>query len=240
MSWRIRSSESSSRLVTIATSSPSASGRARSRTSPPTLTASAARASPGPIAAARSAPLAPSASSFFEPSGRITCMERRMLDARGLREAIRTGEHTGPTAGLAPGYTQANLVALPAGRRLRLPALLRAEPQALPGARRHRRRLPRARADGPGRRPAHRRPALPDLARRRARRGAGGRERALARRPRRLPDRLLVHVRARARGGGAADPPRRAGRQRADVPHRHRLHARPGASPARSSSRCAR
>ena len=36
-----------------------------------------------------------------------------MLDARGLREAIRTGEHTGPTAGLAPGYTQANLVALP-------------------------------------------------------------------------------------------------------------------------------
>ena len=64
--------------------------------------------------------------------------------------------------------------------------------------------------------------------------------RALARRPRRLPDRLLVHVRARAAGRGAADPPRRAGRQRADVPHRDRLHARPGASPARSSSRCAR
>jgi uncharacterized protein YcsI (UPF0317 family) len=37
-----------------------------------------------------------------------------MLDARGLREAVRAGEHTGPTAGLAPGYTQANLVALPA------------------------------------------------------------------------------------------------------------------------------
>jgi uncharacterized protein YcsI (UPF0317 family) len=40
-------------------------------------------------------------------------MERRMLDARELREAARAGEHTGPTAGLAPGYTQANLVALP-------------------------------------------------------------------------------------------------------------------------------
>ena len=121
-----------------------------------------------------------------------------MLDARGLREAVRAGEHTGPDrrprARLHPGQPRR----APAGRRLRLPALLRAEPQALPGARRHRRRLPRARADGPGRRPAHRRPALPDLARRRARRGAGGRERALARRPRRLPDRLLVHVRARA------------------------------------------
>ena len=40
-------------------------------------------------------------------------MAARMLDARGLRKAVRAGEHTGPTAGLAPGYTQANLVALP-------------------------------------------------------------------------------------------------------------------------------
>jgi uncharacterized protein YcsI (UPF0317 family) len=37
-----------------------------------------------------------------------------MLDARGLRDAVRAGAHTGPTAGLAPGHTQANLVALPA------------------------------------------------------------------------------------------------------------------------------
>src|SRR3954447_17677061 len=110
----MRSSDSwPSRVVTIATSSPSASGRARSRTSPPTLTASAARARPGPIAAARSAPEAPCGSSFCEPSGRITCMERGMLDAAGLRAAVRSGEYTGPTAGLAPGFTQANLVALP-------------------------------------------------------------------------------------------------------------------------------
>ncbi len=40
-------------------------------------------------------------------------MARVMLDARELRAAVRAGEHTGPTAGLAPGYTQANLVALP-------------------------------------------------------------------------------------------------------------------------------
>jgi uncharacterized protein YcsI (UPF0317 family) len=31
-----------------------------------------------------------------------------------VRDAIRRGEWTGPTAGLAPGYTQANLVMLPA------------------------------------------------------------------------------------------------------------------------------
>jgi len=36
-----------------------------------------------------------------------------MLDAAGVRAAARSGDHTGPTAGLAPGFTQANLVALP-------------------------------------------------------------------------------------------------------------------------------
>ena len=36
-----------------------------------------------------------------------------MLDAGELRKAVRAGEHTSPTAGLAPGRTQANLVALP-------------------------------------------------------------------------------------------------------------------------------
>jgi uncharacterized protein YcsI (UPF0317 family) len=42
-------------------------------------------------------------------------MEGTMLDANpgDLRAAVRAGEHTGPTAGLCPGYTQANLVALP-------------------------------------------------------------------------------------------------------------------------------
>lgn len=42
-------------------------------------------------------------------------MRRRMLDANPgeLREAIRRGEFSGPTGGLASGFTQANLVALP-------------------------------------------------------------------------------------------------------------------------------
>lgn len=34
--------------------------------------------------------------------------------AAELRQAIRAGRHTGPTAGLAPGFVQANLVILPA------------------------------------------------------------------------------------------------------------------------------
>jgi uncharacterized protein YcsI (UPF0317 family) len=37
-----------------------------------------------------------------------------MEDAASARAAIRRGEWTAPTAGLAPGYTQANLVMLPA------------------------------------------------------------------------------------------------------------------------------
>jgi uncharacterized protein YcsI (UPF0317 family) len=36
-----------------------------------------------------------------------------MEDAASARDAIRRGQWTGPTAGLAPGYTQANLVMLP-------------------------------------------------------------------------------------------------------------------------------
>jgi uncharacterized protein YcsI (UPF0317 family) len=36
-----------------------------------------------------------------------------MEDAAAARAAIRRGDWTGPTAGLAPGYTQANLVMLP-------------------------------------------------------------------------------------------------------------------------------
>ena len=75
-------------------------------------------------------------------------MAASMLDARGLRNAVRAGEHTGPTAGLAPGYTQANLVALPAADAFDFLRFCVAEPEAVPGARRHRPRLPRAGADG--------------------------------------------------------------------------------------------
>ncbi len=166
----------------------------------------------------------------LRPDATVAAME----DAASARAAIRRGEWTGPTAGLAPGYTQANLVDAPGGRRVRLPALLRAQPEALPGARGHRPRLAGAGGDRARRRPAHRRPALPRLPRRRARRRADRRARRVARRPRRVPDRLLVHVRARAARRGPAGPPRRAGRQRADVPHAPRLPSRrPFRRPAR-------
>src|SRR3954464_7681076 len=66
-SWPLRS-------VMISSGVSGKSGRARSRTSPSCLTASAARASPGPIAAAASAPVAPSGSSSGVPSGSVTFM----------------------------------------------------------------------------------------------------------------------------------------------------------------------
>src|SRR3954447_1288981 len=77
-SWRMRSSASwPLRSVTISSGASGISGRARSRTSPFCLTASAARARPGPIAAAASAPVAPSGSSSGVPSGSVTFMCRR-------------------------------------------------------------------------------------------------------------------------------------------------------------------
>jgi uncharacterized protein YcsI (UPF0317 family) len=39
-------------------------------------------------------------------------------DLADARARIRTGEYTGPTSGLAPGFAQANLVILPAGHAL--------------------------------------------------------------------------------------------------------------------------
>src|SRR3954452_10564492 len=54
---------------------PSASGRRRSCGTPSALTSTACSASFGPIARAASRPLAPSASSSFELSGRTTSME---------------------------------------------------------------------------------------------------------------------------------------------------------------------
>ena len=40
-------------------------------------------------------------------------MDTRLLDGRSARLAVRSGAWTGPTASLAPGYAQANFVALP-------------------------------------------------------------------------------------------------------------------------------
>ena len=67
-----------------------------------------------------------------------------------VRAAIRAGEWDGPTASLAPGFTQANLVALPGRGRVRLPALLRRQPAPVPGARGHRPGRARAAHIAPG------------------------------------------------------------------------------------------
>ncbi len=54
------------------------------------------------------------------------------LTARVARALIRAGEWTGPTADLAPGYVQANLVVLPAGPAGDFERFCRANPRALP------------------------------------------------------------------------------------------------------------
>ena len=59
-----------------------------------------------------------------------------------IRQAIRQGRYTGGTAGLAPGYVQANLVILPPRAGLRLPRLLPAQPPALPPSRSRTRAIP--------------------------------------------------------------------------------------------------
>jgi len=51
---------------------------------------------------------------------------------RGARARIRKGEWTGPTAGLAPGYVQANLVILPEDVADDFEQFCRANPQSLP------------------------------------------------------------------------------------------------------------
>ena len=59
------------------------------------------------------APLLDAFTEFLEDSGHETHDAARAVAARRARSAIRAGEHTGPTAHLAPGCVQANLVVLP-------------------------------------------------------------------------------------------------------------------------------
>ena len=67
--WRIVNSPSALSPVTIATSSPSASGVARSRSSPFTTAITAALARRDPMSRARSAAVVPEANARVEPSG---------------------------------------------------------------------------------------------------------------------------------------------------------------------------
>ena len=98
-----------------------------------------------------------------------TCATRPAPTSAGWRVAASS---TGPTPGLALGLRAGQPRRRAARPGLRLPALLPAQPEAVPAARRDRARRPGAEARRPGRRPAHRRAALPRLPRRRAGRGA--------------------------------------------------------------------
>src|SRR5438067_9534424 len=80
---RNTSSACGSLSVRIATFAPSGRGRARSQTLPFTRTASAAFASPGPIALARSAPLEPSGRRFALPSGSVTWISAATIGGSG-------------------------------------------------------------------------------------------------------------------------------------------------------------
>jgi uncharacterized protein YcsI (UPF0317 family) len=57
---------------------------------------------------------------------------QKASEAAELRERIRAGRHTGPTAGLAPGAVQANLVILPAADADDFAAFCRLNSQACP------------------------------------------------------------------------------------------------------------
>ena len=59
------------------------------------------------------APLLDALAEVLEDDGDETCDTSRAVSAQRARLAIRAGEHTGPTAHLAPGCVQANLVVLP-------------------------------------------------------------------------------------------------------------------------------
>jgi len=59
-------------------------------------------------------------------------MSGERTSAQEARARIRAGEWTGPTAGLAPGFVQANLVILPHALAVDFTEYCRANPQALP------------------------------------------------------------------------------------------------------------
>ena len=148
----------------------------------------------------------------------------RRADARP-RPRLRAGQPRRPAARLG----------------LRLPAVLPAEPEAVPAARRDRARRPGTAAASP-RAPT----CAPTCPRYRVWRDGElvdeptdvhrhWRDDLVA-----FRDRLLVHVRERPAGGGRAGAAHRAGRERADVPHEHRRAGRRARFAGRWSCRCGR
>ena len=143
------------------------------------------------------------------------------MTAAEVRAAVRAGTITGPTERLAPDHVQANLVVVPREYAGELADLCARNPVPCPVRRTARARRVRTALRARRRHPRRPRP-LSRVARRRAGRAAARRARAVVERSRRVPDRLLVHVRPRARRSRADAAPLRARPQRADVPHARR------------------
>ena len=142
------------------------------------------------------------------------------------RQAIRRGEWTGPTSGLAPGYVQGNLAILPAALASDFMRFCQLNPKPCPVLA----------AGAPG---DLRLPSLgedldirTDLCRYKVFRNGElvdeptDLKQALARRPRDLRARLLVLVRGRADAGRHRAAPHHQRHDRADVPHLDRDHGR--------------
>ena len=115
------------------------------------------------------APLLDALAEVLEDDGDETCDTSRAVLAQRARLAIRAGDHTGPTAHLAPGYVQANLVVLPRAVASDFVAFAARNPKPCPivevveqGN--------RGRAHRTGQRSAHRRALLSPVRRRRPRR----------------------------------------------------------------------
>ena len=153
----------------------------------------------------------------------------------GTRERlrIRSGDFSGPTAGLAAGNVQANLVILPKALAHDFLRFAQANPQALPGAGGFRAGRSPPAEPRRGSRHSHRSAEIPGVARRRTGRGAVRYSPCLARRPGQFRPWLLVFVRAgigRGRDRAASYDLRV---ERADVPDQYPLHAgRPVRRPA--------
>ena len=147
--------------------------------------------------------------------------------ARPPKSAPRSARasSTGPRRRSRPGFTQANLVVLPGGGRVRLPALLRRQPAAVPGAgsaragrRSSRSRPPRARICAPIS------PATASTATARSGRRAGSGVDGATDLVAFLIGCSFTFERALL-AARPAGPPHRAGRERPDVPHRRRVPA---------------
>ena len=156
------------------------------------------------------------------------------------RRAIRSGQWTGPTSGLAPGYVQGNLAILPSALASDFMRFCQLNPKPCPLLAAGAPGDPRLPTLGRRSRHPHRPLPLQGVPQRRTGRRADRHRQALARRSRDLRARLLVLVRGRADAGRHRAAPHHQRLDGADVSHQRADHRRPARSTARWWCRCGR